>query len=163
MALIVETGEGLPDADSYVSLDDAIAYHAAQGNTAWAAATVTDEQREVALRRATAYVDSRYRFRGSPLTVVQALEWPREGPGLIWPNRRVIHATCELALRALAGPLYADVAAEGRIKSETVGPIKTDYAEPVNGGQTRYAVTDDLLAPLLASAAPARQTRMLRG
>jgi hypothetical protein len=147
MALVVEDGTGLPDADSYVSVASADAYHVARGNAAWAAAE--EGAKEVALRNATAYIDSNpeYPFAGAPLAAGQALEWPRTGFG--WPLKRVTDATSELALRALTGPLFADVVAEGRIKSETIGPLKTDYADPVNGGQTRYAFVDGLLAPLL--------------
>ena len=40
---------------------DADAYHTAYGNTGW---TGTEAAKEIALRRATQYIDSRYRFRG---------------------------------------------------------------------------------------------------
>jgi hypothetical protein len=36
MALIVEDGTGLANAESYVSVADATTYHANIGNTAWA-------------------------------------------------------------------------------------------------------------------------------
>lgn len=149
MSLVIEDGTGLPNADSYVSVADANAYAAAMGHVSWLAAGVTEAQKETALRRATQYVDSRYRYKNSKLNPDQALEWPRAG--FTWPVKRVLDATCELAVRALAGDLYSDVAPDDNIKSETVGPLTTVYQDAENGGQVRFAIVDDLLLPLVAS------------
>ncbi|MFA5595937.1 MAG: DnaT-like ssDNA-binding protein [Pusillimonas sp.] len=144
MALIVESGVGLDDAESYVSVADATTYAAKMGHSAWSAVSVTDTQREAALRQATAYIDSRYRFRGKRLTDTQALEWPRDG--YAWPQKRVADACCELAVRALAGPLYADV--DALVTEETIGPLTTKYA--AGDGQVRFTQVDDMLRPLTA-------------
>lgn len=162
MALIVETGEGLPESDSYVSLETALAYHVAHGNAGWAADTLTDEAREIALRNATAHIDStpNYQFQGVPVSVDQALLWPRTGFG--WPQKRVVDATCELALRALSGKLITDVAADGRIKSEKIGPLETVYSDPLNGGQVQYAFVDNILAPLLVKKGGWGVTQLVR-
>lgn len=149
MALIVESGVGLDDAESYVSVADATTYAAKIGHSAWSALAVTEAQREAALRQATAYIDSRYRFRGEPLTDTQALEWPRGGYG--WPQKRVVEACCELAVRALSQPLYADVDATGLVTEETIGPLTTKYA--ASDGQVRFAQVDDMLKPLLVGRA----------
>ncbi|ATH99537.1 DnaT-like ssDNA-binding protein [Alcaligenes faecalis] len=149
MSLVVEDGAGLPDADSYVSVSDADSYAVAMGHVSWLATGVTEAQKETALRRATQYVDSRYRYKNSKLNPDQALEWPRVG--FPWPVKRVTDATCELAVRALSGALYADVAPEDNIKSETVGPLTTVYQDAENGGQVRFAIVDDLLLPLVVS------------
>ncbi len=148
MALTVEDGAGLANAEAYVSVSDAGTYHTAMGNTGW---TGTDAVKEVALRRATQYIDSHYRFRGVALTSTQALAFPRD-LGLTWPIRSLSHATCELALRALSGTLHADQD-DRAVVSEKIGPIEVGYAAPQFGGQTRYAVVDDLLAPLTAGGA----------
>ena len=142
MALIVEDGTGLPDADSYVSVADADIYATAMGHFAWLDAAVTNDQKEVALRRATQYIDSEYTFRGSILDPDQALEWPREE--YAWPIRAVVHACCELAVRALSTALLVDVDA-GSVKREKVGPLETEYFDQQNGGQVRFAVVDNLL------------------
>lgn len=142
MALIVESGVGLDDAESYVSVADATKYAEKMGHSAWSAVGVTDAQREAALRQATAYIDSRYRFRGEPLTDTQALEWPRDG--YAWPQKRVVDACCELAVRALSQPLYADV--DALVTEETIGPLTTKYA--AGDGQVRFAQVDDMLKPL---------------
>lgn len=149
MSLIVEDGTGTnPDAESYVSVADADAYVSSMvGDVDWSGAIGPDKER--ALRRATQYVDARYRYKNSKLDADQPLEWPRVG--FAWPLKRVTDATCELAVRALAGDLYSDVAPEDNIKSETVGPLTTVYQDAENGGQIRFVIVDDLLAPLVAS------------
>src|SRR5690606_19077628 len=103
--------------------------------------------KETALRRATQYVDSRFRYRGEKVSEDQALEWPRIG--FAWPMRRVIDATCEAAVRTIDKPLYVDVGPEDVIIQETIGPLSTRYADPAGDlGQTFFAVVDALLTPL---------------
>ena len=145
MSLTVEDGTGLSTADSYVSIADALSYHAAMGNTAWAAAT--EGAQEIALRRATQYLDTEYRYRGIRRTTTQALEWPRvnyesDYRAEEWPVVAVEQATCEAALRALTDTLRADVSSD-QVTEETVGPITIKYAS--KSGQTRYPVVASLL------------------
>lgn len=150
MALIVEDGTGLPLADSYISVVDADAYHAAMGNAAW---TGTDAAKEVALRKAVQFIDSKYRFQGICLKVNQALAFPRQdivkrdGRVLRWPIKCVKDAQCELALRALTGTLFVDQ--EDRpVKQETVGPLTVVYGDSQNGGQVDFTVVNNLLKPV---------------
>jgi hypothetical protein len=79
MALVVETGAGLPNAESYVSVADFKTY--ADGRGLDYTVANTDDLVEQALRRATAYVDTyRNRFSGYRTNRrAQALEWPRIG------------------------------------------------------------------------------------
>lgn len=145
MALIVEDGTGMANAESLLSVADADAYHTAMGNAAWGAATTA--QKEAALRRATQYLDARYQWQGDPLTATQALSWPREG--VSWPVKRVQDACAELALRAVAlGGLYTDQDAAA-IKQESIGPASVTYDVTHNRGQVRYTLVDDLLAGLV--------------
>lgn len=147
MSLIVEDGTGRADAESYAALAFADAYHAAMGHAAWADAV--PEVREAALRRATQYLDTRYRFAGAPLNPTQALAWPRTAAP--WPVKRVQDAACELALRALDNPLHVDQG-DAPVTQETVGPISVSYGPSQNGGQVRVAIVDDLLRDLIAVA-----------
>jgi len=145
VSLTVEDGTGLSTADSYISTADALTYHAAMGNTAWAAAT--EAAQEIALRRAAQYLDTEYRFRGTRRNNTQALEWPRvdyeDGYRLeAWPVVAIENAACEAALRALSDTLRADVSTD-QITEETVGPITIKYAS--KSGQTRYPVVTALL------------------
>lgn len=165
MALTVETGAGLANAESYASVVEADTYHASLGNTAWAASTVTNEAKEIALRQATQYLDRVYgrRFKGERYTKTQALRWPREDvedpegdeltPTTLPPALK--SACIELALRALAADLVPDIAAPATIANESVsvGPISlsTGYAGP-KSQITRYREVDLLLGDLVYAA-----------
>lgn len=146
MALTVEDGTGLAAADSLVSIAVALVYHAAMGNTAWAAAT--EAAQEIALRRATQYIDNRYTYRGTKLTSTQALAWPRVGyedgyTAEAWPVANLKAACCELALRALTTALQTDVKADQLIE-QTIDVITQKWAH--KSGQMRYPVVDSLLS-----------------
>lgn len=149
MALIVETGAVVAGAESYATIAQANAYHMNYNNAAWDAAD--SEVQEAALRKATAYIDGRYRFRGERASSLQVLAWPRvavavggyELPYSAIPAK-LVAATCELALRALTGELVADVTTQ-HVESVRVGPISRTMSAPGNGGQVRYAAVDALL------------------
>lgn len=150
MPLIVEDGTGLPNADSYVSVADCQAYAAAHG----LAFAGEEAALEAALRNATLYLDGEYTYRGERATGTQALEWPRTVVDGV--PREVVSACCELAVRALKGPLWQDVSSTtaGAAIEKTVGPITTKYAtaEGVrNDGQTRYAGVTAMLRRWLSS------------
>lgn len=76
MTLIVETGSGLINADSYVSLADANTYTGATFFSGkWS--TQTDTDKEKLLRTATAYLDSFYDYKGVKVFPSASLRWPR--------------------------------------------------------------------------------------
>lgn len=175
MTLIVETGAGLSGAESYLSVADFKLYSLANYAVT---DPVSDEAVEQALRRATRYIDGRYRARFAgyrTLAYSQALEWPREGVMLNWlPESGYYHlygynsgatlllannivpqqlkdAVAEAAVRELASPnsLTPDRKPSGQVLVQTVGPISTTYA---NVPDTRPIVTviDEILSPLLS-------------
>jgi hypothetical protein len=162
MALDVETGVGLPDAESYASVETADAYHQARGNAAW---TGDDAAKEAALRRSTEYLDGLYRTRwlGQPATPGQGLAWPRasvRAPGGFLPSdalpKALVRACCEVALRELQTPggLTPDIFPGERVVSETVDVLEVQYAE--GGAPTDVlpviVTVERIVAPLLRSA-----------
>lgn len=157
MALTPEDGTGLLLADSYASVTDADTYHDARGNAAWAALALG--VKEQALRQATQYVDTIQRYKGFRLTRDQALEFPRtscfdwSGFEAVGVPARVKTAAMELALRASSGALYQDLARGGKIKSESVGPISTTYADDAPVGM-QYVQVMNLLLPYSRAAGP---------
>jgi len=166
MALITEDGTGLVGAESYVSEAYSLTYHAAIGISTWA--TITQAQREQALRRATDYMEQAYRLRwaGYRRTDTQALAWPRSyvprpdtaanayyGSGVGYYAHdsvpaEVQKACASLALRAAAGELLSDQTQ--RKSSVTIGPISTTY-EAGSKLNTTYTEIDALLRPLMKS------------
>lgn len=154
MALIFEDGTGRADAESFASVAQADAHHAAVGNAAWAA--LDTEAKEVNLRLATIYMQGHYSglWKGDLVYSTQALAWPRAGvyrEQFLLPSNQVpvevVKACCELALKASAGPLVVDEAAQ--VKSKQVGPIAVTYADGARQ-QKRYAAVDATLRPLLS-------------
>lgn len=153
MALIVENGEGLANAESYISVADADARHAAFGNSAWTGATAV---KEAALRRATAYMLQAYRDRwqGYRRLVSQALDWPRVDVvvdaisyvGADAVPSDIANACADLALRALSDDLNADM--ERAVVREKIGPIETEY-DPASPQAKRFRAVDMMLAPYL--------------
>jgi hypothetical protein len=79
MALVVEDGSGLANAESYVSVADCVTYAA---NRALTFSDTDMAAAEAAMRRATSAIDNRFRSRFVGYRTrrhSQALEWPRTG------------------------------------------------------------------------------------
>lgn len=133
MSLIVEDGTGLPDADSYVSVEDAQSYADQRGLSFDAS---PEDVLEAALRRATVWIDGNYRTRFSGARKNgrnQALQWPRigatdaEGDDIASDEVpvEIVSATVEAAVRELAAPnsLSPDYVSNDRVVREKVGDL----------------------------------------
>lgn len=161
--LVVEDGSGMQDADTYASVATADAYHASRGNSAWA--LLTTAMKDVKLRMATDYLQAKYSggWKGYRVTALQALDWPRYG---VTVDRvtlvsdqlpvQLVRACCELALKAIDGPLTADEGAQ--VKAEKVGQIEVTYADGARQ-QTRFASVESMLRPLLQGGLNTLQVR----
>lgn len=161
MAFVPEDGTGLPNANSYISVEYADAYFADRGNEQWLNLIETDKQ--IALVNASDYITYRYGtlFKGSQATETQGLVWPRlyVGSSAFQMPDSLKRATAEYALRASAAPLAPDLPydATGRLyikKREEVGPIveETSYGE--NSASSlptfrAYPLPDTLIKSLL--------------
>lgn len=103
---------GAADANSYVTVDEATAYHETRPGSTW---EDVDDQ-EAALIMATRLMDGLLVWTGSAATALQALGWPRNG--MLTRNnfaiaadvlpRELKDATSELAMQLVAGDLLAD-------------------------------------------------------
>ena len=157
MALIVETGTGLPNADSYITLADARVYAANYG----LALPADDAEAEIALREGCQYIElQESRYTGYRVSTSQALAWPRtdavNGFGAQYPDN-VVPIQLGRAQVAAAAEYGAgtDVRAstDGRaVASEAVsGAVSVSY---FNNGQTGSAITItkamDALKPLFS-------------
>lgn len=169
MALIVESGAGLPNSDSYVSLADARALADKYGYTL----PSDDIAAEVALRQGAQYVDLQESgFCGSRLVATQAMAWPRTAhkntfgfvieAGTMPPQL----ASAQVAAAAEYGA-GTDVRAtdDGKaIASEEVtGAVAVSY---FNNGKTGGSVVItrslDALAPLLGCKQSGYEFRVTR-
>ena len=110
MPLILETGTGLSNSNSYSDYDKFVAYHDARRNTFADARGCI----EAALIKATDYIDSMFDFRGCRMTTAQALEFPRslasydDGRRISGVPIEVEEACNEYALRSLSSELAPD-------------------------------------------------------
>ena len=161
MSLIVETGTGSESSESYVTVAECSAYHTKHGGTAWD----WIDDKEAALRKATQYLDSAYKWRGVPTTEAQALRWPRanvvvDSYALAWDAipANLKHACCELAAK---GDLFADVESQ-HVTDVQVGPIKRSMSGLSNGGQKRYAAVDALVRELISGGSGSATIALVR-
>lgn len=151
MALMVEDGTGLEEAEAYVSLADHKTYWAKRGVTL--SDTYSDEQLEVGLRKGFQYINShKWRYKGCTLTGPQAGEFPREnltdwnGRVVTGVPRQVKEANNELALKSQTEDIFADLERGGRVASESVGPISVSYFADAPSSKT-YTLAFNLLRP----------------
>jgi hypothetical protein len=162
MAIVVEDGTGLPDAETYVSVADCVAYLDARSKFDFG--LLTEQAQEAALRNAADYLDARYgsRLQGYRLLVTQALYWPRtdvEFDNVCWEPAplptSLVRACCEAAALAGTGTdLFLPLDRGGQVteKLEIVGPIteRTKWSSSAPVG-TSYPAIDRLMRPLCAS------------
>jgi len=175
MALVVEDGTGLEDAEAYASVSFADTYHAARGNEAWL--DLVDVEKEAVLRKAADYLTSTYRLRwiGYRLTATQALDWPRanalmadayveeDADPIYYPSDAVPvavqRANAELALKALTVDLSPDTSG-GRLTSrEKVYVIEVEYQDGDAVAPTFPAVDTMLAAYLIPTPGPFAKVR----
>lgn len=159
MALVVEDGTAKADADSYVSLADAATYATDYGLSF----SGTDSEKEIALRRATQYVDAMFgeRFKGYRVQSTQSLEWPRsgadDGDHAIDSNlvpQKVKDAVVELAVKARSETLAPDVAQPGELTEDTtkIGSLTftKKWADTAGAGDLKqYTLVEGLLRQFL--------------
>lgn len=171
MSLIVEDGTGFNNSESFCSVTVADTYHKNFGNSAWADLTIPEK--EVALRKATAFLEQTYAMRWSGIVAFssQALSWPREfvrfegrtERGFVVPStsvpREVQNACAVLALKSIDGPLAPDLGPA--VVREKVGALEVEYA-PHAKQTTQFREIDLMLAPYLSGAGNSSSVRIVR-
>lgn len=144
MPLIPETGDGLPTANSYATVADADAYHAATMSAdAWGELDLVEkEQRLVA---ATRLLDSMFAWVGFPMRHGQALGFPRRDisgrNGVAYPlryiPREIRAATIELALYLQDDATSAATIGAESVQEITLGPIGIKLAAGADATTTK--------------------------
>lgn len=154
MALVIEDGTGLANAQAYANVATVVAYAALRGTTLPSDATVI----EPLIVLATDYLESLdYILR--PYTKTQALEWPRSHHfcdpcvGLtggitdpLYPQKALQAATAQLVMDQKAGVTLQPTVAGGTqfVVEERVDVIMTRYSEKLGtlSTPTLHAVND---------------------
>ncbi len=181
MALIVEDGSGLIDAESYISVADADTYIQNRTNDAsWTGASVGDKEK--ALRIGTEYLDSKYGpiWKGHRTNNIgdQRLDWPRSGvvdyDGGVFVHDELPevleNATVEAALRHInAIILQPDITSSSPgdivMERDKVGPLEVEVRYDSSGKTTvpKFFKVDALIAELILGGRPGAQSFNIRG
>tara|TARA_R110002096_G_scaffold104099_1_gene229112 strand:- start:1546 stop:2067 length:522 start_codon:yes stop_codon:yes gene_type:complete len=158
MALIVEDGSVVPNANGYISVAELDAYWLCRNVTL----TQTDPEKEAAIIIATQYVDLNNKWKGSICMSDQSLDWPRTGvmddEGRIIPSftipDQLKNAVAEYTQRQLSADLQPDVTDAGTLKKVKkkvdVIETETEYQEGTGGyfGLRSYPLADKYLIGL---------------
>lgn len=128
MAIIVETGEGLPNSNSYISVAELEAYAADRLET------LPVEGKEALLIRSMDYLESIKNYKGLRVSAEQALAWPRtrvyiDGFPLAADRIPTLlkRAQSQLAIEAMSYDLMPST--DGfAVASEKVDVIQVEYA-----------------------------------
>ena len=146
---LVQSDEGdVAGANAYLEVADFEQYWENRG-VDYAGETEADKQ--VAIIRATDYVDQRFRYQGTRLEEGQSTEWPRDdvadcrGDDVEGIPQKIKDATAEYAGRYLDnGSLQSDStdtdANIGRVTKEKVGPVEVSYQGGIGKGSQTYPV-----------------------
>ncbi len=136
MALIVETGQGLADAESYATAAELVEYAEKFGRT-----IPTAEGEQEALLRRSALAMNGMKWKGRKTYSTQALAFPRTGAevdGEIKPST-LIPRQIQYGQMALAAEIHADdidppAQRQGAVIRERVeGAVDVQYAENKSG------------------------------
>jgi hypothetical protein len=147
--MIVETGQGLSNANSYVPLDFANEYYRERNFTEWF--TLGIETQEAALIEATMYIDSNYQVNvGEATNSDQSLQFPRTGVcnvnGRVYESNEIPTqlkwAVLEVAKRVVKGEDVNSID-ERPTKYEKAGSVEVGYFSADN--QKTHRIVQSLM------------------
>lgn len=136
--LVIESGEGLPNSESYIDLTYLQDYANKRGID-------SSGMTESNIIKAMDYFETSYTFKGTKLKDTQALEFPRLINGVVEYPVRVKSAVCELALKSTK-PLLKDT--ERATIEKTIGEITVKYDKD-SPQETNYNYVYNLVMPYL--------------
>ena len=146
--MIVEDGTGLPNADSYVSVEFADSYFSARGVSGWE--SLSTEQKEQSLICATDFIESIYQWYGKKATSEQALRFPRvnlvdyEGQSIEGIPTCLKQAVCDASmLKANGTELFQTKNENGDVVSETITTLSFTYSKSDKSEKTTQTTLYD--------------------
>jgi len=165
VALIVEDGTGITNAEAYDSIANVTTYLTAYGEDADWSALTADADREHRARRVTRYMDANFgaTWKGARSNRTQALDWPRTG---VYDNdgfevsatampTRFLAAFAVLCERASTESLAVDQSAPGEIKriKNKVGSLEQEIEYLGGREQDKfYLLAESLLEEFIQPA-----------
>ena len=144
MSLIIESGNGDSNSESYIDVAFADAYFLKRGITQWDGLT----NKESLIIRAMDYIENNYTYQGTKLLSTQSLQFPRLINGeTIYPIA-LKNAVCELALKSNEEDLLQDISKS--VISEKVGELEVKYDSNQDDNKI-FTKANQYLAPYLVS------------
>jgi hypothetical protein len=128
--------------------------------------TLTTQQKEQALRKATDYLEQVYTWKGTRVNDTQVLSFPRYGiyvDGYLVNSDlvplQVQNATAEIAVKASVGDLSPDLTQE--VKREKIDSIEVEYKDG-SVQYVRYRAIDNMLKWFIEGIAGGVNRRVIR-
>jgi hypothetical protein len=157
VAIEVEDGSGVENANSFIDVAFARAYASNRG----VALSSDDDLLGAMLIQAGDYLNAyECEYQGKRVDCGQAMCYPRSGVVFCcedWPDDEIPgvlkQAQAALVMAVNAGiVLFPNISATDLVVREKIGPIETEYANPLQANsRTRITSVDALLAPLFGS------------
>ncbi len=153
--ITVEDGTIVANANSYISVAEARTYAENRG----VVLPVDNDKVAAMLIQATDFLESKCcLYAGTKTDPAQSLEWPRTDAYILGGEPYDSHTIPKNLKSAQAAAVIAvsqglsllpNITAQDYVIEETVGPITTKYANPIQTGiDTQFTGVDSLLAPL---------------
>ena len=140
--LIVEMGEGLENAESYIDLAYLQAYATKRG------LSIVDIT-EANIIKAQDYFETAYQFKGTKLVETQALAFPRYINNEVVYPVRIKNAVCELTIKSKTAELLADTKQKAIRKK--IGEMEIEY-DPNSKDEKNYNMVINLILPWLGGS-----------
>ena len=172
MALILEDGTVVTNANTYATADTVESYCSdrlltmASGDTVEGEST---EDKEAAILRAMVFIESQD-YKGVKTDRDNPLKWPRDGvedlDGFAVESdeipQEVINALCRAFYEEMIDPgvLQPNVGRDDLVKREKIDVIETEYFEHRSPVTTRFTVINDYLKGLIRSGSSADVVRV---
>lgn len=136
MALVVEDGSGLTNANAYASVAEVASRIAAMPEAEeWEGLDTTEKEKKI--QDGTAFLDLYFRYYGKPKTGTQALQWPRtknwDNKGVLIPPGTVPEQLKQALVRVIAvwiqDPSLQERTVEEaeQVSKWALGPLSAEY------------------------------------
>lgn len=144
MSLIIESGNGDSNSESYVDESYVDAYFLKRGNSEWD--SITNKESKIVL--AMDFIENNYSYLGTKLVSTQSLSFPRLIDGETVYPASLKNAVCELALKSNEEDLLQDISKS--VISEKVGELEVKYDSNQDDNKI-FTKANQYLAPYLVS------------
>lgn len=157
--LIIENGNGIVNANSYVDLDFALEYCTMKGYSDWA--NLSEDEQKIYLIRGTEFVDNYYTWKGFRRYKNQALSFPREDlfdldrykvDDIPTALKKACIEAAWLNTESGVDTLFSTSDENGNVKRQKVDSLEVEYfsqSESSSSSSVDYTSIYDILNKLL--------------